>query len=1030
MSADVTTKPILMNDLLHWQLEKIESHARLLQEHAADPTCACELDLTSCLRKHCLMLESYATETLPMVQDERLAGLLYDLSIEARDMKEKVAASVCGDGDAELDLAEVAQFGREWAKRVETGYTCPISSNPELEEVAMANIGQALGTGLGIGAGLVVAKTVLEKKDGNPNGEKGIIKDYSKLRDWELEINIKKGYEDAIAEGRRRGWTILTRGQYSTLTGETVDIPGIMIMRSGNPEEHPRTSAGHPLSPKEETDEEMHAFYNWTDRASFEELLAELCERTDFMGAQLCGEGADPEGIEGDPLGCQYRGSDEVYKELGRLRFLCWKVTGKLPSSVMVLGGSNSHNPIALSVCEKEHGLGPKLERCMIKIEESNIEKGCPPMGLGTKKCPNPVAVCRASISQPICSVKVESPKVSGEASIDLPEQEWKQPRWCPGIAAADKELKQASRALTTTKSRITGIRKNLTTALNICAGQAEMFEQPIAVLDPYGSRCRDPKTGLWTHSEECGFEPIGIKTTALGAGGLTHYEFEFHVVEGHSLVVSHDPFTFVPNPDYPKNLQPRLRERVATKAQVEKIAANIEPDALLTDFHVLDRGAPIIGSDLVVEAGNGRVMALIRAYEEHPESYRNYHDRLVERIRDFGLRSTDVTDISLPILVRIRLTEVDRAAFTQEANAMATIAPSAIENARTDAEKITIVMIQELRVSEDESIEDALRADKNLPFARSFLKTLPEEVQASLVDAKGRLNRDGVHRMAMAIFVSAFQGDNGLRLAEKAFESIDMDIRNAVNAIARSLGAIAQAESLIRSGDRDSELAIGDDLAQAVSVYSAIKTTPALTVDKYLAQEQLFERELTDFQEGILIVLEKYRRSPKKLGRVFTAYAEGVIASPPPAQTAMFPEAKISKRELWEKALGQAEHEPEAREAPSLFQADPLLDEITHQICSMSSREHGFTICSDKCRLLRGPESVGHKYGVTVDISCPEGAEPIGTYHSHPSDFTLSGQDKSEMVRLGLPVACVGVPDSGVTCYLISRCGANKVDA
>lgn len=684
--------------------------------------------------------------------------------------------------------------------------------------------------------------------------------------------------------------------------------------------------------------------------------------------------------------------------------------------------GSNPLNPIALSKCEKEHGLGPRLNRCILKIEERNIDQGCPPMGLGTKKCPNPVAVCRASISQPICSVKVESPKASGEA-IDLPEQ-WTQPRWCPGIAAADKELKQANKALTTTKSRITGIRKNLTTALNICAGQAEMFEQPIAVLDPYGSRCRDPETGLWAHSEECGFEPIGIKTTALGAGGLTHYEFEFHVVEGPKLVVSHDPFTFVPNPDYPKNLQPRLRERLATKAQVEKIAANIEPDALLTDFHVLDRGAPIIGTDLAVEAGNGRVMALLRAYEDHPESYRNYRDRLVERIRDFGLRAEDITGLSLPILVRVRLTEVDRTAFTQEANAMSTIAPSAIENARTDAEKITIVMIQELRVSEDESIEDALRADKNLPFARSFLQTLPEEVQASLVDAKGRLNRDGVHRMAMAIFVSAFQGDNGLRLAEKAFESIDMDIRNAVNAIARSLGAIAQAESLIRSGDRDSELTIGDDLAQAVSVYSAIKTTPALTVEKYLAQEQLFERELTDFQEGILILLERYRRSPKKLGRVFTAYAEGVIASPPPAQTAMFPEAKISKQELWEKAVGQAEREPEAIETPSLFQADQLLDEISHQICSMSSMEHGFTICSDKCRLLRGPESVGHKYGVTVDISCPEGAEPIGTYHSHPSDPTLSEQDITEMVRLDLPVACVGVPDNGVKCYLIGRCG------
>jgi len=546
---------------------------------------------------------------------------------------------------------------------------------------------------------------------------------------------------------------------------------------------------------------------------------------------------------------------------------------------------------------------------------------------------------------------------------------------------------------------------------------------QPVAVLDPFGSRCRDPKTGLWTTSEDCGFEPVGITTTALGASGLTHYEFEFHIVEGQTLIVSHDPFTFVPNPDYPQALQPRIRERIATKIQVEKIAANIEPDALLTDFHVLDRGAPIVGPDLVVEAGNGRVMALLRAFEEHPESYRNYRDRLEERISDFGLRSTDVTEATTPILVRLRLTEVDRTAFAEEANAMATIASSAIESARTDANKITIVMIQELRVNEDESIEDALRADKNLPFARSFLKTLPEEVQASLVDANGRLNRDGVHRMAMAIFVSAFQGDNGLRLAEKAFESIDMDIRNTVNAIARSLGSIAQAESLIRSGDREAELAIGDDLAQAVTVYSAVKTTPGMTVDRYLAQQQLFARELTDFQEGIMIILEKYRRSPKKLGRVFTAYAEGVIATPAPQQVAMFPGDPVSKEELWTRAVEQAELEPESK-APTMFQDDPLLDEISQQICNSDGfRERGFTICQNGCSLYRGPESVGDRNSVTVNIGCPEGGEAIGTYHTHERDLHLSTHDEKEMVRLGIPVVCVGVQDK-VACYASGRNG------
>jgi len=432
--------------------------------------------------------------------------------------------------------------------------------------------------------------------------------------------------------------------------------------------------------------------------------------------------------------------------------------------------------------------------------------------------------------------------------------------------------------------------------------GPAAISETPIAVMDPFGSRCRDPETGLWIRSELCGFEPVGILTSALGMDGLTQYQFDFRIVSLDNLIVSHNPFTFEPNSLYPPDLQPRLRERAATKIQVEKIAANLEPDALLTDFHTLDRGAPIIGPDMVVEAGNGRVMAIIRAAKDYPGKYREYQDRLRERISDFGLKANDL-DIERPVLVRSRISDVNRVAFTQEANAAATLAPSAIENARTDAEKITVGMLGELVVSENESIEDALRATRNQPFATRFLKTLPENVQASLVDAKGYLNRDGVHRMAMAIFVSAFQGDTGLRLAEKAFESVDMDVRNAINAIARSIGLLAQAESLIRSGERDTKLSIGDDLAHTIVVYSAIKHTPELTVEKYLKQGQLLERELTDFQEQVLIVFDQYRGSPKKLGSILSGYASMVIDSPPPAQAALLPDGGLTKNDLWSRA-------------------------------------------------------------------------------------------------------------------------------
>ena len=114
----------------------------------------------------------------------------------------------------------------------------------------------------------------------------------------------------------------------------------------------------------------------------------------------------------------------------------------------------------------------------------------------------------------------------------------------------------------------------------------------------------------------------VSNRTFAQGTTNVSRYEFDFKIVDADKLIVSHDPFTFVPNPSYPQELQPRLRERAATRLQVERIAANIDPDSLLVDYHSIDRGAPITGPDRIVESGNGRVMALLYASKTFPGEF------------------------------------------------------------------------------------------------------------------------------------------------------------------------------------------------------------------------------------------------------------------------------------------------------------------------------------------------------------------------------------------------------------------------
>lgn len=407
-------------------------------------------------------------------------------------------------------------------------------------------------------------------------------------------------------------------------------------------------------------------------------------------------------------------------------------------------------------------------------------------------------------------------------------------------------------------------------------------------------------------------------QTFAIGVNGVTRYNFELRVVDASQLVVSNDPFTFAINPRYPAELQPRDRDRSALKSQVEKIAANLSPDALIEDFRTLDRGTPIAGPDLVVEGGNGRTMALIRAAADFPDSFRRYRDRLTERLPEFGLDPGLAHELETPVLVRIRLSQVDRKAFAAETNTPPGISSSAIEDAQTDAKAIGADFLRQLQILDDESIEDALRATRNARIVSAFLASLPERDVAQLLDSDGRINMEGIRRLTLAIFLAAFPGETGVKLAELAFESIDLQVRNIVSALARSLAQLATAEALIGAGERDADLAIGADIAAAVTTFSRIKSTPGMDVQKYLDQIPLFERELTPFQERILLAIDERSRSSKRLAAVFVAYANGVIQAPPPQQGQLIPGAAVTKEQLWAQAL----REQDVPEPATLFAA------------------------------------------------------------------------------------------------------------
>lgn len=84
--------------------------------------------------------------------------------------------------------------------------------------------------------------------------------------------------------------------------------------------------------------------------------------------------------------------------------------------------------------------------------------------------------------------------------------------------------------------------------------------------------------------------------------------------------------------------------------------------------------------------------------------------------------------------------------------------------------------------------------------------------------------------------------------LAKTLFESREPLIRSHEDVMM----AMARAEDLIRKGKRSPDLAIAKDIAAAALMLIIVKERK-LTVDQYLSQGQMFERELTPFQERLL---------------------------------------------------------------------------------------------------------------------------------------------------------------------------------
>lgn len=281
-------------------------------------------------------------------------------------------------------------------------------------------------------------------------------------------------------------------------------------------------------------------------------------------------------------------------------------------------------------------------------------------------------------------------------------------------------------------------------------------------------------------------FNPIQEVFDASGRRIQTRME----LVEADALITSNtDDLTI--NPAYPAELQPRQRERAVAQAQIQEIAAKLEP-GLLGASPDAASGAPIVDAGRIVESGNGRVLAIRRAYAEGGDKAAAYRAWLESQ----GHRTAGM---DRPVLVRRRMTDLtpeERRAFTVDAQKVATLDLSASERAAADAQ----LLDELLPMMQGADIGTA----GNAPFVRALVARFDSGAKGSLINEDGLLTPDGTRRINAALLARAFDdkdllarmlegGEDGSRALAGAMLDIAPDWARMRAAAAK--GEIAQVD-------------------------------------------------------------------------------------------------------------------------------------------------------------------------------------------------------------------------------------------
>lgn len=434
---------------------------------------------------------------------------------------------------------------------------------------------------------------------------------------------------------------------------------------------------------------------------------------------------------------------------------------------------------------------------------------------------------------------------------------------------------------------------------------------------------------------------PAGRTVKVHASTNDAGFDATYKIVPAGDITASHD-MNYAVNDLYPAEYQPRDRNRPQMRGQVEKMTKGMKPE-LLAESQFVNEGAPVVNNSGVVLNGNGRVMAVQKAYkglaDAHKKSAKAYKGYLVSIAPSLGIAPEKVQSMEHPVLVRQAADDADTSAIINSTEGGAKLGGA--EQAKADADRLKLSTLEQFV---DNGTGEFMNTS-NREFRRAAASDVFSDAEGnSVFNEKGDLSPTGAFRIRNAIFAKAY---NDNYLLTQLSEATDNNSKNIMNAMIAAAPEVAKVNEGIKNGTLYPDYDISDVITKTAKTIMSLRNE-GKPLSFHLQETDLFSQGGSEAERLVLEFIERNKFKSRTIADMYKGACDHIFAVGSPKQSKLFDSKeapRISLEDIISNAIQEVEHgqslfditeekpaEKTVSEVPDNRQAEPAGSGRVHQ--------------------------------------------------------------------------------------------------